>query len=159
MTAIRYLVGDATTPIGEGPKIIAHVCNDRGGWGAGFVLAISRRWPEPEAAYREWHDARESSGFALGVVQLVAVGDEVSVANMVAQRGFQHTAEGPPLRYDALEQCLAELARIAADAGATVHMPRIGCGLAGGEWAMIGPLIEKTLGTAGVEVTVYDLGA
>ncbi|MEV6001124.1 Appr-1-p processing protein, partial [Streptomyces griseomycini] len=28
----------------KGVKVIAHVCNDIGGWGKGFVLAVSRRW-------------------------------------------------------------------------------------------------------------------
>jgi hypothetical protein len=36
-------------------------------------------------------------------------------------------------------------------------MPRIGCGLAGGTWERVGPLVEETLGRAGVAVTVYDL--
>jgi hypothetical protein len=38
-----------------------------------------------------------------------------------------------------------------------VHMPRIGCGLAGGQWEEIEPIIETTLGAKGVAVTVYDL--
>ncbi|WP_261986759.1 hypothetical protein [Actinomadura sp. HBU206391] len=49
---LRIIKGDATSPQAKGPKIITHVCNDRGGWGKGFVLAISRRWPEPEREYR-----------------------------------------------------------------------------------------------------------
>ncbi len=44
--------------------MVAHVCNDIGGWGKGFVLAVSRRWPEPEAAYRAWH--RGAVGTTLG---------------------------------------------------------------------------------------------
>jgi hypothetical protein len=36
-------------------------------------------------------------------------------------------------------------------------MPRIGCGLAGGQWSEIEPIIERTLLAAGVEVYVYDL--
>lgn len=43
MTQIIYLKGDATNPIAKGNKIIAHICNDAGGWGKGFVLAISRK--------------------------------------------------------------------------------------------------------------------
>jgi len=35
---ITYLVGDATQPQGEGVKVIAHICNDIGAWGAGFVI-------------------------------------------------------------------------------------------------------------------------
>ena len=40
---IQFITGDATAPIGKGNRIIAHVCNDIGAWGAGFVLAISKR--------------------------------------------------------------------------------------------------------------------
>ena len=42
MTEINYLKGDATQPHSQGTKIIVHVCNDLGGWGKGFVLAISK---------------------------------------------------------------------------------------------------------------------
>ena len=40
MEALRIIKGDATAPQGSGTKIIAHVCNDQGGWGKGFVLAV-----------------------------------------------------------------------------------------------------------------------
>lgn len=61
---LNYVKGDATSPQGDGTKAIVHVCNNIGAWGAGFVMAISRRWPEPEAAYREWYFAgMESSGW------------------------------------------------------------------------------------------------
>ncbi len=43
MSAIRYIKGDATQPQAGGNKVIAHVCNDLGGWGKGFVMAISKR--------------------------------------------------------------------------------------------------------------------
>lgn len=48
MADITYITGDATRPQDQGAKIIVHICNDIGGWGKGFVVAISRRWPEPE---------------------------------------------------------------------------------------------------------------
>lgn len=35
-------------------------------------------------------------------------------------------------------------------------MPRIGCGLAGGQWEEIEPLIVSQLIEKGVAVTVYD---
>jgi hypothetical protein len=55
MGALDVAPGDATAPQGTGPKVIAHVCDDMGGWGKGFVVALSKRWPEPEAAYQRWH--------------------------------------------------------------------------------------------------------
>ena len=30
---ITYITGDATRPQEVGPKIIAHICNNLGGWG------------------------------------------------------------------------------------------------------------------------------
>jgi len=36
-TGISYIKGDATAPQGKGVKVIAHLCNDLGGWGKGFV--------------------------------------------------------------------------------------------------------------------------
>jgi hypothetical protein len=36
-------------------------------------------------------------------------------------------------------------------------MPRIGCGLAGGKWEDIGPIVEEELDNQGIDVTVYDL--
>ena len=44
----------------------------------------------------------------------------------------------------------------ALELSASVHMPRIGCGLTGGEWPEIEKIIDETLCAAGVEVFVYD---
>jgi O-acetyl-ADP-ribose deacetylase (regulator of RNase III) len=157
MAQIHYLRGDATSPQASGPKVIAHICNDRGGWGKGFVLAVSRRWPEPEAAYRAWHRDRAGNDFGLGATQLVQVGPDKWVANMIGQHGIKTgRSSGPPIRYEAVSQCLHNLAAQAAGLKATVHMPRIGCGLAGGRWDRIEPLITSRLIGSGISVTVYD---
>lgn len=156
VTPLTIIKGDATSPQAKGPKVIAHICNDLGGWGKGFVLAISRRWPEPERDYRQWHRGRASNDFALGATRLVQVAPYVWVANMVGQRGIKTGSAGPPIRYDAVERCLASLAEQAAALGASVHMPRIGCGLAGGTWNRIEPIILRTLCARDIAVTVYE---
>jgi O-acetyl-ADP-ribose deacetylase (regulator of RNase III) len=156
MSAIRYIKGDATCPQAKGVKIISHVCNDSGGWGKGFVLAISRRWEQPEAEYRAWYAAGKQSGFGLGAVQFIQVEPYIHVANMVAQRGTKQGSTGPPIRYEAVATCLQQVGVKARELGASVHMPRIGCGLAGGEWSKVEPLIEGHLCGNGVAVTVYD---
>ncbi len=155
-TGIEYVRGDATTPLGKGPKVIAHICNDLGGWGKGFVLAVSRRWPEPERQYRRWHRERAANDFGLGAVQLVQVDRLVWVANMVGQRGMRTGSKGVPVRYEAIDAALEKLAGEAAGLGASVHMPRIGCGLAGGRWERVEPLVQARLADRGVAVTVYD---
>lgn len=157
MTAVRYTVGDATAPPGTGPRIIAHVCNDIGGWGRGFVMALSRRGREPETAYRTWYRDRDRNDFALGAVQMVSVHENLWVANMIGQHGIRRAGGRPPIRYEAVEEALGRLAEHALDLGASVHMPRIGAGLAGGDWARIEPLIQERLCERGLDVTVYDL--
>lgn len=158
VTQINYIKGDATAPIGDDNRIIAHVCNDIGGWGRGFVLALSRRWPEPEKAFRDWYAAQNN--FALGETQIVQVEPSLFVANMIGQRDIKRksTPQGalPPIRYDAIRNCLAQLAIEARSRNASVHMPRIGCGLAGGKWENIEPLINETLLTEKIPVFVYD---
>ena len=156
MKSINYLKGDATSPQTKGVKIICHVCNNLGGWGKGFVLAISKRWPEPEADYRKWHRERSKNDFALGNVHFIKVEEYVFVANMIAQKGMKTGSEGPPIRYEAVKECLTKVAVKAQELNASAHMPRIGCGLAGGKWEKIEPIIEDTLLKSNVGVFVYD---
>lgn len=148
---IHYVVGDATAPhVGDSPKIIAHVCNDIGAWGAGFVVPLGVRFPEARRAYLSEPDRQ------LGSVQIVEVNSGTLVANMIAQRGIGRGAGGSiPLRYDALEKALTRVASVACTIRASVHMPRIGCGLAGGSWPQVAEIIERQL--EGIQVYVYDL--
>jgi hypothetical protein len=86
---------------------------------------------------------------------------------MIAQEGYgkgnrnlhrsSEPDDRPPIRYEALKQCLTEVGYLIKSGpaqGASVHMPRIGCNLAGGSWGMVEPIIERTLGHA--KVFVYD---
>lgn len=115
------------------------------GVGKGFVLALSRRWPEPEAAYRAWHRHRAHNDFGLGAAQFVQVEKYVWVANLIGQRGIRTGSKGVPVRYEAIDTGLARLATKAAELDASVHMPRIGCGLVSGNWSRVEPLIMRRL--------------
>ncbi|WP_433210439.1 macro domain-containing protein [Dactylosporangium sp. CS-047395] len=157
MVPLTYRKGDATSPQAAGPKVVAHVCNDLGGWGKGFVLAVSRRWPEPERDYRAWHRERAGNDFGLGAIRVIPVRADIWVANMIGQHGMRTGSKGPPIRYDALDRCLAALAGHAQRLGASVHMPRIGAGLAGGTWERIEPLIINRLCAQEIQTVVYDL--
>jgi O-acetyl-ADP-ribose deacetylase (regulator of RNase III) len=158
---ITYVKGDATLPQGSGVKIIAHVCNDGPGWGAGFVMALSARDTHPENRYRTWARQGWWAGepFKLGHIQVVQFDPahqlDTYVANMLAQILVSSGDDtwGIPLRYYELETCLIELNQQAQFCLASVHMPRIGCGLAGGSWHMVEPIIARTLT---VPVTIYD---
>lgn len=153
MKPIAYLKGDATAPQGEGPKIICHIVNDVGAWGAGFVLALSRRWKKPED---EYHGLSDCGALRLGAVQFIEVEPGLSVANMVAQHGTSHQ-NGPPIRYAALSKAFEAVAYRAAMIGASCHMPRLGCGLAGGKWEVVEAIIEEHVSRVGIAAYVYDL--
>jgi O-acetyl-ADP-ribose deacetylase (regulator of RNase III) len=128
-----------------------------GGWGRGFVLALSRRWPEPERRYRAWYRGEEELPFALGEVQFVCVEENLWVANLIGQHGLNRRADVPPVRYEAIRAGLGRVADFAHKENASVHMPRIGCGLAGGEWHVVERIIQEELTASGVAVTVYEL--
>lgn len=157
---LNYVVGDATQPQGTGPRILVHVCNDIGAWGRGFVLALSKRYRQPEAAFKTWAAGKTDQPYQLGEVQFVDVGDGLRVANLIGQHDIarkNRPTETPPVRYEAIQEGLARVRREAQHLGASVHMPRIGAGVAGGDWAVIERIIAEELAARGVPVTVYDL--
>lgn len=145
---ITYLKGDATEPCKK-PALIVHICNDIGAWGAGFVLALSKKWPGPELIYRQ------KSKYELGQVSAVYVESDIMVVNMIAQSSTRSKENPVPLRIKALAECLIAVDKLATANDMSVHMPRIGCGLAGGTWEDVELLINLFLDE--VEVYVYDL--
>lgn len=154
---IVYTRGDATLPVSEGNRFIVHICNNVGGWGAGFVLAVSNRWDLPEAAYRDYargcHERGET--LKLGALQLVQVDQGLWVVNLIGQ--IQTNDGTPPIQYPAVVRGLRRVCKFAQMYQASVHMPRIGCGLARGKWEVIEPIILRELSAKGIQVTVYDL--
>ncbi|MDX1907904.1 MAG: macro domain-containing protein [Bacteroidia bacterium] len=153
---IFYTKGDATYPTSEGNKVLVHICNDMGGWGKGFVMAISKRWKEPAHQYRQWFTSQEN--FSLGQVQFVQVEPSLWVANLIGQHNLYKDKNGnPPIRYEAVLDGLEKVGQFAVEKNASVHMPRIGCGLAGGTWDKIEPLVKQSLSDKDISVTVYDL--
>ena len=158
MKNIKYIKGDATKPIGEGLKIIVHCCNNEGKWGAGFVLALSKKWKSPEEKYRSWSKGWTAiPPFKLGEVLFVKVEKDIFVANMVGQDGVGIKNGISPIRYDAINECLKKISDGCLEAKASVHCPRFGAGLAGGKWGEIEKLIIKNLSEKDVQVTVYDI--
>lgn len=140
MSKIEYIKGDATNPQDENNiKIIAHVSNNKGGWGAGFVLALSKKWSKPEEEYRK------TNNYILGLNQVVPVTDDIIVVNMIAQDGYRSENNPVPINYSALRNCLTNLDILAKIYNASIHMPKIGSGLGGGDWNTIEKIIEENI--------------
>lgn len=151
------VIGDALSPRGKGPKLVAHVVpNTPRVWGgAGFASKVRRSFPEAWAQYQNQTIARHRAPI-LGEVFLTPIGGEITFAHMVAQQGFG-ASQTQRLRYAALAQCLAELRAKAGELGATVHMPRVGTGHGGASWDVVKELITEELVDKGVPTTVYSL--
>lgn len=152
----RYIEikGDATAPLAKArkPWFILHVVNDEGGWGRGFVLALSARWPKVERDYRAWAAGKLHAPFTLGEILVSTATSDVHVVHLLAQRGYKTPTNPVPLRYDTLQRCLLKAAAVARERGGSVHMPRIGAGLAGGDWLMIKAMIATSFN---VPVYIY----
>lgn len=155
LPSITYLKGDASEPRGTGRRIVVQVVNDAAlTWGGGFSLALRKKWPVLQHAFRSWAMARRH--LRLGNIHVAALDDSLSLASMVAQHGYGPSPR-PRIRYLALQDCLRKVGELAAQRGATVHMPRIGCGLAGGTWGVVSELVSNEVCSRGVDVFVYDL--
>lgn len=151
---LSYVRGDALNPRTK-PAHIVHIVNDVGLWGAGFVVALSKKWKTPEQVYRN------AAVLELGQCLALEVEAGITVVNMIAQHGIYspgHRAhQNKPIVYDALYRCLKQAARDAKEAGASLHMPKIGAGLARGDWTIISGIIESVCREYKVNAYVYIL--
>lgn len=90
-------------------------------------------------------------------VQFVKVEGDTWVANLIGQHKLNKDGNGnPPIRYEAIASGLEKVRDFALKINASVHMPRIGCGLAGGTWDRIEPLLMDILIAKDILTTVYD---
>lgn len=153
---LKYVKGDATLPNGSSNRYILQIVNDEGKYGAGFSGALSRRWPKVEQEYRKWWRERYGK-LSLGDIQVIQILSDLVVINMVAQKGIVGDKNPKPIDYSALQKCLSKAGDEASKYSSSIHMPRIGTGLAQGDWGLIEPLIEQELLKRGLNVTVYDL--
>ncbi|HZR65134.1 MAG TPA: ImmA/IrrE family metallo-endopeptidase [Terriglobales bacterium] len=152
---LRFLPGDASEPFGAEPKLLLQVVNDQALiWGGGFAKQARKKWPQAQTDFREWAYGRRN--LKLGNIHSVSVRDDLTLVSLVAQKGFKPSA-GPKLKYGSLFLALEKVAELATARGATVHMPRIGTGEAGGSWNIIEGIIRETLVSRRIPVTIYDL--
>jgi len=153
---VLFLRGDATKPRGSGRQLVAHIVNDKTpNWGRGFGVAARRAWPSAQEHFRQWA-AEDREKFRLGNICVSEISESLGVVHMICQHGYG-PSPSPRIRYSHLKTCLTKLSELAEKRKATVHMPRIGSGEAGGSWDIVSELIEDVLCNRRIQVTVYDL--
>ncbi|SHL75282.1 macro domain-containing protein [Roseibium suaedae] len=153
---IRLLHGDVLEPRNGGKKIICQLVNDKAvKWGGGVARKIAKRFPDAEEAYAE-QVKRIPQHDRLGRAILSKASEDITIASLIGQEGFGPSLF-PRIRYSALQSCLEKVADHAASTGASIHMPKIGTGSAGGDWSTIEEIVDYVMVRAGLFVTVYDI--
>ncbi|MGX4585352.1 macro domain-containing protein [Paenibacillus chitinolyticus] len=129
--------------------IIGHQVNCMGVMGAGLAKLIKRDYPE---VFKQYKLSCSNKGELLGHCQIVPTKNEKCIANLFGQYGYgvqkRHTD------YIALRGALNELKSLAMKSGQSIALPyNIGCGLAGGDWDIVGQIIEEVF--IDYDVTLY----
>lgn len=155
MRNIEYKEWDATEPIVSYKCVIAHVVNDIGAWGKGFVLALEREWPSSQEHYKLWMESKPP----MGDVSYYELTREAHLFHLLAQKGLRTKVNPVPIDYEALRQALDKMHGLLGGLHNTftIQMPRIGCGLAGGDWAVVEQIIIDELSSKGQRVIVCDM--
>lgn len=161
---INYITGDAAWPdkTCPGDKIICHVCNDIGAWGRGFVLSLSNRWWMIRNVYL--YDMKKELGEVYFWHAKKNKNNNIWVCNMIAQKGIRSKLNPIPLQYNYLTMCLLRVKGFILKYNMqnkpekiSLHMPRIGSGLAGGFWDDIESIIINIFDGLDLDIYVYDL--
>jgi O-acetyl-ADP-ribose deacetylase (regulator of RNase III) len=131
--------------------IIAHGCNCSGGFGSGIAGQMAKYHPKAKIAYLEKY--KEEYSWNLGEVQFVFSNSKI-IANCATQFAyFPRTICHAD--YTAIEMAMNEVKKYAKLSRLTIAMPKIGAGLAGGDWNIIRAILEKVFDD--YDVAVYEL--
>lgn len=133
-------------------KVIAHGVNCRGGFGSGIAGQIAKRYPEVRRAYIRKHTGE---GWALGDIQIVKADDGRLIVNMATQDTYGKS--GVHIKYEALKTALEKVMDFCEKEGHSLAMPKVGCGLAGGDWSVVEGIIGDCLKDRSLDVEVYSL--
>jgi O-acetyl-ADP-ribose deacetylase (regulator of RNase III) len=139
---IIYVKGDVTAAKED---VIAHGVNCKSVMGSGVALALLKKWPRVRKDYlkQKW---------VLGYVQYVPVEEDKYVANCATQ--FEYwPRDKVHADYGAIEQCMKNLHGTCTWNKYSLAMPKIGAGLAGGDWNRIEKIINDVFHD--MEVKVY----
>lgn len=180
MTDIKYIKGDATEPVAiEGyATVICHCCNAFGAWGRGFVIPLGLKYPKAKKEYMTlcatFQDSNEKRNELMGEVVLSEISKYLYVANIIGQYyystgqrefashldvkpEYMPTKDGRFINYDAIRRGFHQLVAMMNGVPFVAQMPRIGCGLAGGDWKTIEKILMEELCSKDIPVVVFDL--
>jgi O-acetyl-ADP-ribose deacetylase (regulator of RNase III) len=149
---IKYIKGD----ILEAPqRYIAHGVNCRNKMGSGVAKVLLGKWSQVKSEYHSLvkdllPTLINGQEDLLGIIQPVDCGEKY-IINMFTQENFGYDGK-QYLDYDAIRSCFNALKQLDVE---ELAIPKIGCGLAGGDWEIVSKIIDEE--TDGINVYVYEL--
>ena len=153
---IHVVHGDILKPQGSGKKIVFQLVNDKAyRWGGGVARKFAKLYPDAEMIFKDALMEIPQNN-RLGKVVYSRADDKITIASLIAQEGYGRS-QFPRIRYVALRQCLENIAIYAQDLGASIHLPKIGTGAAGGDWGIIEEMLDDTMVRSGLSVIVYEV--
>lgn len=142
----RYIVGDITET--ELPYIVHGVnCQDK--IGSGLAKVLFTKWSEVKRQYHS-HNKNYKPEDLLGTIYKVR---NTPVINAYTQLYYGYDGQ-KYVNYNAVAMCFTELKKMRFVT--PIAIPKIGCGLAGGNWTFMEQLINDTVGDK-LEIWVYEL--
>ena len=137
---IKFINVDATK---IDVDVLGHQCNTRGVMGAGIAKTIKQLYPDVYKEYRFY--CLDNTGL-LGTTQLVKSKEGKCIANIFGQDNYK--GRGLKTNYKALRKALEDLQyKMFCLNLKTLAIPYlIGCGLGGGEWEIVGQIINDVFG-------------
>jgi len=140
-------------------KVIVHGCNCQGKMGAGVAKAIREKYPNVFKEYKmlcDHYSQDKKLDSLLGRCQIVHCPDGKIVINTITQMNYGRQKGVVYVSYAALRTIFASLNEFSRRTNTKeIAMPKIGAGLAGGDWAVIEKIIEEEL--TDVQPVVYYL--
>lgn len=125
---------------------IVHGCNCKGVMGGGIALQIRNQFP---AAYKAYKDNEANAGLMLGSISFAEVKPDLFIVNAYTQD--EYGTYQRQVNYEAVAQCFQHVVTLAEDivearnTKLPIMFPKIGAGLAGGNWNIIQTIIDKTV--------------
>ena len=148
---IKYVDGDLITLAKHGAfDVIFHCCNCFCTMGSGIAPQIKTAFPE---AYEV--DCKTTSGDKnkLGTITYTE-NSKPTVVNLYGQFGYGNRKLGlPDVDYDALRSAIKQMKE--KFSGKIFGGPKIGAGLAGGDWSVIEKIIEEEMRGEFVTIVNY----
>jgi O-acetyl-ADP-ribose deacetylase (regulator of RNase III) len=142
--ALKTHYDDLLENVKEG--IIVHGCNAQGKMRSGFAKQLRATYPK---AYNDYKQAYDFGQVQVGRVVLSEVPphcDKFVIANAITQQFYGTDKDVVYVDYDAISTCFMKISRYAIQRGISqLHFPKIGAGLANGDWDRILKIIQDAV--------------